>query len=108
MSESDIPDADATDSDTSTTSIRDYYTLTRQQLYERLCSITHDLTVLFEQQAFLQSQELEQKMVTWLSDPEASIQARDRAASYSAGHITSELYVLDGNIRTLQMERSLI
>lgn len=88
--------------------IKTYYTLSTQQLCEVLCSLTHDLTSLYDTLGFLQSQELDQKLTTWSKDADASIQARDRAASYSAAHITSELYKVEANIRALNLERQLV
>ena len=88
--------------------IRTYNQLSLQQLYELLCSITHDLVELYDSQGFLQAQELDQKYTTWTADVESSIQARDRAASYSAARITSELYKVEANIRALNLERQLV
>jgi hypothetical protein len=88
--------------------IREYYTLSTQQLLELLCSVVHELSDLYESVGFLQSQELEQKRLTWANDADASIQARDRAASYSAATITSELYKVEANLRALTLERQLV
>lgn len=88
--------------------IRDYPTQTKRQLYFSLTWIVYDLACAYDQIGFLRSQELETKKETWNADPQASIQTRDRTASYAASHITTEIYKLEASIQRLNQERMLV
>lgn len=63
------------------------------------------LKSLYDQLAFLKVQELETKREVWCSDPESSIQARDRAASYAATHITTEIIKIEAQIKCALLDK---
>lgn len=69
-------------------------------------SVLSDLKELYVELAFLQSQELETKREIWTRDPETSIQARDRAASYGAAHITTQILAVEAQIKCLNLDRT--
>lgn len=67
--------------------------------------ILQDLKELYVELSFLQQQELELKRELWSRDPETSIQARDRAASYGVVHITTQIMAVDTQIRCLTLDK---
>lgn len=68
--------------------------------------VLQDLKEMYVEISFLQQQELELKREIWSRDPESSIQARDRAASYGAAHITTQIMAVDAQIRCLQLDKT--
>lgn len=67
--------------------------------------VLQDLKELVVELSFLQQQELELKRELWTRDPESSIQARDRAASYGVAHITTQIMQVEAQIKCLQLDR---
>lgn len=63
------------------------------------------LKSLHEQLAFLRCQELECKREVWCADPATSIQARDRAATYAAVHITTEIIKVEAQIKCALLDK---
>lgn len=68
--------------------------------------VLQDLKELYVELSFLQQQELELKREIWSRDPETSIQARDRAASYGAAHIATQIMQVDAQIRCLNLDKT--
>lgn len=71
-----------------------------------LSEIIDELADAYEALGFLRSQELLKKRDIWNADPNASIQARDRAASYGVADITAEIYTVEARIHSLNVRRS--
>lgn len=69
-------------------------------------NVLQDLKELYVELSFLQQQELELKRELWARDPESSIQARDRAASYGVVHITTQIMAVDAQIRCFNLDRT--
>lgn len=67
--------------------------------------VLQDLKELAVELSFLQSQELELKREIWSRDPESSIQARDRAASYGVVHITTQIMQVEAQIKCLSYDK---
>lgn len=88
--------------------ITEYNELPTSQLFLTLTWIVHDLTLTYDQIGFLRSQELEARKTAWLANPDLSVQARDRQASYAASAITAELLQMESRRDRLNAERSLV
>lgn len=71
-----------------------------------LSEIIEELAEAYETLGFLRSQELLKKRDIWNADPNASIQARDRTATYGAADITAEIYQVEARIHVLNVRRS--
>jgi len=91
-----------------TRDILGYVTDTKDHLYLSLVHVVQELCQAYDHLGFLKSQELEAKRDVWTADPAASIQTRDRTASYAIIHITTEIVQLEAHIHALQLERALI
>lgn len=93
---------------TSIRSIPDYIAYTRPQLHEVLVVVVQELCENIDQLGFLRTQELEAKREVWTADPTASIQTRDRTATYAASHITTQILTTEATIDRLRQERMLV
>ena len=88
--------------------IRTYPSRDQRQLLVLLSQVVYDLAECYDHAGFLRSEELRIKKEQWSSTPDASIQTRDRAATYAASEVTSELLIIEAQISHLSHERSLI
>ena len=89
-------------------SISNYPTHSTNELHLILVEIVQELCTWYDQVGFLRSQELEAKKQVWVSDPNASIQTRDRTATYSASHITTQIFEAETTLQRLNLERQLV
>lgn len=68
--------------------------------------IMKELAECHETLGFLRSQELDKKAEVWQRDPNASIQTRDRTASYAAATITTEILETEARLHSLTIARA--
>jgi len=64
--------------------------------------LIHELKDLYDELGFLRSQEIMKKKEVWSADQNASIQVRDRTASYAAAEITAEIYKVEARIHSVK------
>jgi hypothetical protein len=87
---------------------RSYVGLPLNDLYLLLSRVVYDLASTYEELSFLRPQELSSKRLSWETDTESSIQARDRAASYSAASVTGQILEAEANLSRYKEERAFI
>lgn len=75
--------------------IHSYLAFSKSKLLVSLADTVTDLRHVHDQIGFVKSQELSAKRDAWSATPEASIQMKDRAASYSAISFTIQLQELE-------------
>lgn len=85
-----------------------YLDLSRQELLNKLAIVSLELMHAHDQLGFLKSEELSTKREIWLRMPEASIQVKDRSASYSAADHTMEIYRVEAERSVLIEERNFL
>lgn len=93
---------------TSVVNLREFLTLDRDALIERLADTTLELSIVYDQIGFLRAEELTAKRETWMTMAQESTQTRDRLANYAAAAHTTELFQMEAQRTVLNLERDLI